>query len=209
MTLTKSPPQSVAPWFETQTEKDIIYSFFQDAFWSDESYLMLANKFNRQLELSNGKVYVLPMPTLFHQRISKRLFMALDQWLEKNKQGETLYAPHPIRLWPGKYREPDIMAWRTEHRGRMGEQESDPPDFALEIVSQSNETLDTEAKLKEYALAGIAEYWIVNPKLQRISVYTLAQREYTLVAQVGVGDKVASLIFSGFEISSTDLFSAE
>lgn len=123
----QSPLQAVAPWFEAQTEKDVVYDFFREEFWPDEAYLVFANNFNRQIELSNGKVVILPMPTLLHQRLSKRLFKMLDLRLAEHELGEALYAPHPIRLWPGKYREPDIVAWIGEHRDRMGEQESGPP----------------------------------------------------------------------------------
>jgi Uma2 family endonuclease len=209
MTITQSSPQPIAPWFEAQTEKDVIYDFFREEFWSDEAYLVFANNFNRQIELSNGKVYVLPMPSLSHQRILRRFVERANAWLAQTKSGECLFASHPIRLWPGKYREPDAMIWRSEHRDRMGEQESSPPDLAIEIVSPSNELYDTETKFKEYALASVAEYWIVNPKTQRISIHALEGREYKLLAHYGAGEKAKSAIFPGFEIAVDDLFAAE
>ncbi|MEK7277905.1 MAG: Uma2 family endonuclease [Chloroflexota bacterium] len=205
----QSPLQAVAPWFEAQTEKDVVYDFFREEFWPDEAYSVFANNFNRQIELSNGKVVILPMPTLLHQRLSKRLFKMLDLWLAEHKLGEALYAPHPIRLWPGKYREPDVMAWLDEHRDRMGEQESAPPDLAVEIVSPGNEPHDTDTKFKEYALAGISEYWIVNPKTARISVYAIEGRDYKLVGDFGSGERARSNILTGFEVAVDDLFRAE
>ncbi len=30
MTITQSPPRPIAPWFEAETEKDVIYDFFAE-----------------------------------------------------------------------------------------------------------------------------------------------------------------------------------
>ena len=56
-------------------------------------------------------------------------------WTGQGDRGKVLFAPHPIRLWPGKYREPDAMVYLAAHRDRLGEQESGPPDLALEVRS--------------------------------------------------------------------------
>lgn len=74
-----------------------------------------------------------------------------QRWLSANDRGEIIFAAHPIRLWPGKYREPNAMIWLKEHRDRMGERESGPPDLAVEILSPCNEPHDLETKFVEYA----------------------------------------------------------
>jgi Uma2 family endonuclease len=146
------------------------------------------------------------MPTLEHQRISRDIFRVLNRWCEQSKLGEALYSPHPIRLWPGKYREPDVMAWLNEHRDRLGMQESGAADLAIEIVSPSNELHDTDTKVIEYAQAGIPEYWIVYPQLRQIAIHRLEDRVYRPSGLFRAGETAHSHVLKGFEISVSELF---
>ena len=98
------------------------------------------------------------------------------------------------------------MIWLSEHADRMGERESGPPDLALEIISPSNEPLDMETKFREYAQAGIPEYWIIQPSARRVSVYALEGRAYRLLAHFGPGESARSVILPGFEVAVNDLF---
>ncbi|MDE5940412.1 MAG: Uma2 family endonuclease [Lachnospiraceae bacterium] len=47
------------------------------------------------------------------------------------------------------------------------------PDFVIEIVSPSNRKMDYVRKLALYKEAGVREYWIVDPKYERVTVYDL------------------------------------
>lgn len=47
------------------------------------------------------------------------------------------------------------------------------PDFVIEIVSPSNIKMDYVRKLALYKEAGVREYWIVDPKYERVTVYDL------------------------------------
>jgi hypothetical protein len=73
--------------------------------------------------------------------------------------------PLPIRLWPGKYREPDIAYFRPG-RIRDPRQPPDGADLVMEVASEGEENRkrDLQTKREEYARAGIAEYWIVDHK---------------------------------------------
>src|SRR5207244_3603079 len=108
-----------------------------------------------------------------------------------------------------KYREPDAMIWLDQHTSRMGERESGPPDVAVEIISPSNEPHDTNTKVREYAEAGISEYWIIQPQTRSVSVYALEGSAYRLLAQAGPGERAQSLVLSGFEVAVNDLFPPE
>ena len=75
--------------------------------WTEEEYLALDT--NRMVELSDGRLEVLPMPTIFHQLLVKYLCSVLDRYLSEHHLGTVLFAPLPVRLWAAKYREPDIV----------------------------------------------------------------------------------------------------
>src|SRR5262249_6570660 len=137
-------------------------------------YLSLVKNTGRLVELSDGCLEVLPMPTVFHQRIVRFLCNLLEAFVAARALGEVLTAPLPIQLWAGKFREPDLVFLR---RGRVLDPHRQPEgaDLALEVVSEGveNRERDLEVKRVEYAKAGIAEYWIVDPERRRIIVLSL------------------------------------
>ena len=47
------------------------------------------------------------------------------------------------------------------------------PDWVIEVVSPSTENNDYIRKLMKYSMAGVREYWIIDPKNDRIVVYNL------------------------------------
>jgi Uma2 family endonuclease len=209
MSLVSSPftPQVYSP--DAQTEQQLAYELLTEPSWSEETYLVFSEAFNRPMELSDRLLVVLPMFSLTHQRILKQFVYAAQTWLAETRKGEVLFAPHPIRLWPGKMREPDAMIWLTEHKERMRERASGPPDLTVEIISPGNEPHDTQTKLEEYAQAGISEYWIIQPATRTISVYGLEGRVYRLHAHFAPGERASSTLLQGFEIAVASVFSAE
>src|SRR5262249_7586433 len=99
--------------------------------WTEADYLALED--NRLVELSEGCLEYLPMPTLVHQFIVKFVFQLIDQFVSTRGLGEVLFAPLPVHLWPGKYREPDIVFLRSErYRGVRNYPEG--ADLAVEVV---------------------------------------------------------------------------
>src|SRR5881394_1677784 len=109
MSIVSAPftPQTFS--LSARTEQELAYELLSEPAWSEEAYLVFSEAFNRPIELSDGRLIILPRPSLTHQRILKQFVYRAQAWLAEAKQGEILFAAHPIRLWPGKYREPDAM----------------------------------------------------------------------------------------------------
>src|SRR5207244_1262446 len=55
-----------------------------------------------------------------------------------------------------------------------------PPELAIEILSTRRGNVERTEKLDDYALAGIGEYWVVDPFKRAIEVYRLRDGEYLL-----------------------------
>jgi Uma2 family endonuclease len=66
------------------------------------------------------------------------------------------------------------------------------------VVSSSNPGHDLETKRKEYAQAGIAEYWIVNPDGERITVLRLDEDHYIIHGEFQRGASASSPLLPGF-----------
>ncbi|MBI5830145.1 MAG: Uma2 family endonuclease, partial [Chloroflexi bacterium] len=76
--------------------------------WTEADYYPISER-GGIVELSNGNLEIASMPTEFHQLISLRLVTALFAFVTQLKLGQVRYSPLPVRLWPGKIREPDII----------------------------------------------------------------------------------------------------
>ena len=98
------------------------------------------------------------------------------------------------------------MFWLNEYRERLGEHESGPPNLAVEILSPSNASHDTRTKFREYAEAGIEEYWIINPITASLSIYSLSEANYALLGDFHSGERAQSSIVPGFELEISELF---
>lgn len=177
--------------------------------WTETEYLALQKRSNQLVELSDGYIEVLPMPSPFHQRVVRFLFRLLEQFVLGAGCGEVLFAPLPIRLKPGKFRDPDIVYLRS---GRIVDPHHQPhgADLAIEVVSDDEEDRqrDLETKRAEYAEAGIAEYWIVDPREHTILVLALAGSAYRVHGEFTRGATAASLLLSGFTVSVDAVFAA-
>ena len=53
-------------------------------------------------------------------------------------------------------------------------------------------------KVREYALAGIPEYWIIDPETKTVSMRVLAHDTYELRASAASGGRLESSALAGF-----------
>jgi Uma2 family endonuclease len=177
--------------------------------WTESEYLALQKRSRRLVELSDGQIEVLSMPSPFHQRIVRYLFRLLEACVAVIGSGEVFFAPLPIRLWPGKFRDPDIAFLKP---GRVSDPHHQPQgaDLVVEVVSDEEEDRqrDFDTKRQEYAQAGVAEYWIVDPKTETIIVLTLDGAVYRLHGEFPLGTTATSVLLPTFAVDVTAVFEA-
>jgi Uma2 family endonuclease len=167
--------------------------------WTEADYFTLPDT-NRYLELSEGVLLMPPHPTRRHQIAVQELYVQLRAFVQGHNLGEVYIAPLPVRLWPGKIREPDVLFMAWEHRDRIGEQVFGPPDLVMEVTSPSTRHTDRLEKMSEYARAGIPEYWLVDPEARAVEVFVLRGGVYELLGQWRPGDTARSALLEGFEV---------
>lgn len=171
--------------------------------WTEQEYLAIDA--GRQIEFDRGCVEVLDLPTKEHQRLVRFLFLLIESFASAHSLGEVFFAPIPVRLWDQKYREPDLV-FIQQGRGNAGRY-PDGADLVVEVLSESpsDRKRDLETKVDEYALAGIQEYWIVDPALSTVMFLFLVQSKYA-VKSFGVGELATSKVLSGISLDVTALF---
>ena len=173
--------------------------------WTEADYFALPDT-NRYVELSEGRLIMPPHPTRSHQIAVEELYIRLHAFVQERGLGEVHIAPLPVRLWPGKIREPDIFFMAKEHADRIGEKTCGVPDLVMEILSPGTQGIDRGEKFLEYAQAGVIEYWLVDPDKGRIDVYTLKGSVYELVERYKPGEAACSELLSGFEALVDEVF---
>jgi Uma2 family endonuclease len=99
---------------------EIVDLFPRQGQWTEADYLALPET-NRIIELSEGRVVMPDMPTTSHQRAVGKLFRLMSDHVEAQSLGEVCVTPLRVRLWPGKFREPDIVFMHRDHADRIGE----------------------------------------------------------------------------------------
>jgi len=173
--------------------------------WTEADYFALPDT-NRYIELSEGELIMPPHPTETHQRIVGDVYVMLRSFVQDHHLGTVRLAPLPVRLWPGKIREPDILFVTQEHSDRIGEQVYGPPDLVVEVLSRSTWRADRHEKFSEYALAGISEYWMVDPGARTVEVFVLREGAYELLGKWGTGQEAHSEVLAGFRVALDEMF---
>jgi len=107
----------------------------------------------------------------------------------------------------GTVLEPDLLFVSTSRLHHIGEDNlSGPPDLAVEVISESTKRLDREVKLKQYALYGVSEYWLVGPEGNSVEVFRLKGTEYELAERLGFGDTLTSPLFPRLKLAVASLW---
>ena len=125
-------------------------------------------------EAIDGELYVTPAPSIRHQRIAKRLFLALVELLEKPGHGEVFFAPTGVEF-PATEEgvQPDLLFVSHERTGILAEPwVQGAPDLVVEILSPTTAHRDRGVKRKLYERQGVSEYWIVDPTAGAVEVWS-------------------------------------
>ena len=175
--------------------------------WSVTDYLALDT--NHLVELSEGRLEVLAMPTEQHQLIVAFLYDALRSFVVAAGLGKVLFAPFRIQLWEGKFREPDLVFLFEKNAAKRGNKFWQGADLVVEVVSEDDPDRDLVEKRIEYAQAGISEYWIVDPRDSTMTILELEANAaaYTHSTTYRPDDVAPSRLLAGLRINVSEVFS--
>jgi Uma2 family endonuclease len=199
--MNEAPSPPTRDGHQAEPAWDVARLFPDQGTWSEEEYLALNS--NHLVEFSHGYVEVLPMPTTSHQLIVLALYQVLKTFVSPQDLGTVLVAPLRVQLWPGKFREPDVVFMLAQHAARIGEPFWEGADLVMEVVSSDDRRRDLETKRREYAQAGIPEYWIVDPQPARITVLRLDGATYVVHGEFPTDTQATSHLLPGFAVDVT------
>lgn len=158
-------------------------------------------------EWVEGEVVRISPSSKRHARIASFLHAALKNYVVRKKAGEVLHMGFQMKL-PGSGREPDVLFLSNEHLHRWKETYIDgPADLVIEITSPATRSVDLGDKLREYERGGVREYWIVDLRQEKVSVYRPgADGRYEHV-EAGNPHRIESRVLPGLWIDPAWLWS--
>ena len=205
MTVTNEPAVAAS------TSQDALNALLCDVLpaqgaWSEDAYLWLTDHSNRLIEFTDGYVQELPMPTFTHQAVLAFLYDLFRAYLKP--RGVVMFSALRMRIRAGKFREPDLLLLRDRADPRCQDRYWLGADLVVEVVSSDNPGRDLVEKRADYAEAGIAEYWIADPRDETITVLTLQGDTYVEHGRYVRGGTATSRLLAGFAAEVSAVFDA-
>jgi len=134
-------------------------------------------------EILDGTLLVTPSPTPRHQAAILELAVLLRATCPADLK--VFVAPLDWQPDGRTSLEPDLLVVR---RDRIGEKNiTQPPSVVIEVLLPGTGRIDRMIKFSRYAEGGIGQYWIVDPRVPSVQVFTLVDGAYVLLAE-GSGD---------------------
>ncbi len=136
-------------------------------------------------EFVEGEVIIMPSPTsMRHGKISHFLDKFLGLYNDLKQLGIIIGPNIQVRLRPRVRREPDLLFIAQDRVEIIKENHIEgAPDLVIEIVSPDSVERDWYEKHMEYERAGVREYWVIDPRHERMVIYVLNDAgEYETVA---------------------------
>jgi Uma2 family endonuclease len=174
-----------------------------------EDYLLFPED-GRRHELVDGERFMTPAPSTRHQRISYNLVYFLGAHLRSTKAGQLFQAPTDVVLSDFDVVEPDLLFISAARTSIIAEKNiQGPPDFVIEIISETSRRTDETVKRKLYERYGVREYWIVDPELEIVDIHRLTDRGYVRAAELTLeaDHAVETPLLPGLKLKLSDIFS--
>jgi Uma2 family endonuclease len=165
----------------------------------------------KRREIIDGELYVTPSPNTKHQAASMNLSGMLWTYLRERPIGRVFAAPFDTIFSEFDVVEPDLLYISREHLNVLTEKHvRGAPDLVVEILSPGTRKTDEIIKRKLYERFGVSEYWVVDPELDSIKIYRLAEGAFRRVAELAseTADSLTTPLLPGFSVPLTEIFAS-
>ena len=177
-----------------------------------EEYLTYDDGTDTRYELVDGELVEMPPESQENNDITKYLLFELAKHIPLaliafNTEIEVMGRRSQCRL-------PDLLVHTEESKAALRgatrttiTREMPPPALVIEVVppGAANRARDYRYKRTEYAARGIAEYWIVDPEMQQITVCKWVEGQYEDTAFTGTS-RIESDLIPNWERSIEQIF---
>jgi Uma2 family endonuclease len=165
----------------------------------------------KRYEIIDGELIVTRAPRWSHQKVTGRIFNALDNWCQSSGFGEAAINSGMIFTDEDNVI-PDVV-WASPERLELlldeAEHLTGAPELVVEVLSpgEKNEQRDKQLKLKLYSQQGVQEYWIVDHNnLRQVQVYRRDRAMLSLVITLQAADTLTSPLLPSFACPLSRVF---
>jgi Uma2 family endonuclease len=173
-----------------------------------DELLALPTGMGKRYELVAGELRVMSPAGWRHGEVASNVAALLGPYIRTHKLGRDFAAETGFLLKrkPDTVRAPDFA-----FISKANLPASDPieafwpgaPDLAIEVVSPGDTTGEIAEKVEEWLAAGCATVWVVDPKLQMVTIYrSLSEVEIKVAGEMLSGDPIVP----GFSCAVDELF---
>ncbi len=183
--------------------------------WTYEDYLHLIPPDSFGFEILRGELVVSPSPNRRHQRTVLSLGRILDVHVNTQNLGEIFVAPFDVVLDADSsvsenIVQPDLMFVSKDRLNIITDDNiRGAPDLVIEVLSNSTARYDRVEKMHAYIEFGVKEYWIIDTDQKTLEAFGLTGDEPVLQATRAESDVFKPKLFSGLEISLSELWYPE
>ena len=145
---------------------------------TDEQFFQLCQN-NRDLKFertATGEVIIMPPTGSETSDRNAELTYQLRAWSRQNQLGKSFDSSGGFKLPNGAERSPDVSWVKMERWNALTPVEKERfaplcPDFVVELMSPSDSTAKTRAKMREYIDNGARLGWLINRQQQQVEIY--------------------------------------
>lgn len=157
------PPMALAEYLQRLSAEEF-YDFCQTN---------ASQKFERR---PDGTIELMSLTGGESGRRNSRLTSRIDRWAEESGLGQVFDSSTGFRLPSGAVRSPDVAWVRQEAWEALTPEQRRKhlplcPDFAVELLSETDNMADTVSKMQEYIANGLRLGWLIDPKTATARVF--------------------------------------
>ncbi len=130
-----------------------------------------------QLELTaTGDLIIMPPTGGETGNKNFEIYIDLGLWNRQNRLGKAFDSSTGFRLPNGAVRSPDVSWLKLERWQALTPEQRKKflplcPDFAVELVSETDEIQTTRSKMQEYLTNGLRLGWLIDPETKTVEIY--------------------------------------
>jgi Uma2 family endonuclease len=172
-----------------------------------DDYLTLPDD-GKRYEIIGGELVMTASAITKHERISRKLFVRLDNFIVERDIGEVFDAPFDVVLSMTDVVQPDLMYISKERSHIITENNIvAAPDLVVEILSESTKVRDKTTKKALYEKYGVNEYWIFYPVEKKVKQFILQDEQLILNETFDKTEKLTTNLIPDFSVSLEKIFS--
>ena len=174
-------------------------------------FLEMTENSEKRYELIDGVVYLMASPGFRHQAVVGELYSIFRQYFEGNESCAPYLSPFDVDLIRQPLKEerevteddinvvePDLMVLCDPEKDvNEKDRYKGTPELVVEILSPSTRSKDMVKKLDLYMESGIKEFWIIDPKLKTVRVFSFRDYDLAEDAHFGAGERAESFLYPG------------